>query len=242
MSFITTRGIVFRYLKYAETSVIADFYTEARGLRSFVIAGVRSRRATIKASLLQVMSLIEVVAYDRSDVTLHRLKEIRLAHTYKSLPFSVPKGAVGLFMAELCRKTIREEEPNPELFDFLWQSFVFLDATAAPFANIHLWFLASLTGYLGFLPHGEWSEKTPFFDLKTGCFAAEAPLHLSYTTPEISSLLHQLLHTELENCHTIKMGRAERKLLLEKMLVFYSEHIDNFSTLQSHLILQEVLE
>ena len=242
MQFIETLGIVFRNIKYSETSVIVDIYTEQCGLRSFIVSGVRSPRATIKASLLQVMSLVELIAPNRTDTTLHRLKELRMAHTYQSLPFNVAKGAVGIFMAELARKTIKEEEPNPELFEFVWRSFAYLDSTSAPFGNVHLWFMASLSGFLGFMPHGDWSEKTPFLDLKTGIFVADAPTHTLYMNEESSELLQLLLHTELEQSATIKMNRAQRHVLLEKMLTFYSLHIENLQPLQSHKILQEIME
>ena len=73
---IKTRGIVFRSLKYGETSLIVDIFTEERGLRSYLINGVRSKRGKVKASLLQIMSLVEIVAYDKHERGLNRVKEI----------------------------------------------------------------------------------------------------------------------------------------------------------------------
>ena len=50
---IATRGIVFRTIKYSESSIIADIYTEARGLQSYYINGIRSEKAKLKAGLLR---------------------------------------------------------------------------------------------------------------------------------------------------------------------------------------------
>ena len=107
--------------------MITDIYTEERGMRSYIISGVRSRKAKVKASLLQVMSLVDMVAYDRHEQGLNRVRQLQAAHVYRSVPFDVKKGAVGLFMAEMARKTIREPEENKRLFDFLYRAFRFLD-------------------------------------------------------------------------------------------------------------------
>ena len=117
---IKTRGIIFRAVKYSETSIIADIYTEEKGLRSYIISGVRSKKAKVKASVLQVMTLVDMVAYHRDNKELNRIKEIKAAYVYRSIPFDIVKGAVGLFMIELARKTIKEAEENPGLFNFLF--------------------------------------------------------------------------------------------------------------------------
>ena len=115
---IKTRGIIFRAKKYSVTSLIVDIYTEEKGLRSYIISGVRKKRSAVSASLLQMMSLVDMVAYHRDDKDLTRIKEIKAAHVFQSLPFDVRKSAVGQFMIEIVRKTLRETEENPTLFEF----------------------------------------------------------------------------------------------------------------------------
>ncbi|MEL6276480.1 MAG: recombination protein O N-terminal domain-containing protein, partial [Bacteroidota bacterium] len=53
---ITTRAIIFRATKYQESSLILDAYTELKGLRKYIISGVRKAKARTPASLLQVMN------------------------------------------------------------------------------------------------------------------------------------------------------------------------------------------
>ncbi|RME94235.1 MAG: DNA repair protein RecO, partial [Bacteroidetes bacterium] len=149
---LKTRAIVFRTYKYGETSLIVELYTEQKGLRKYIIGGVRSAKARTSAGLLQLMSLIEVVAYEREDKDLNRLKEVRPAYLFQSIPFDVRKGAIGLFMVEIARKAIREREPNAALFHFLFQSFRYLDQTTQGNSNLHLSFLLELSRYLGIAP------------------------------------------------------------------------------------------
>ena len=54
-----TRGIVLHYIKYAETSVIVTIYTESFGRQSYIINGVRSKKAKIKANILQPLFLLQ---------------------------------------------------------------------------------------------------------------------------------------------------------------------------------------
>ncbi len=238
---IKTRGIVLKTKKYSETSIIADIYTEEKGLRSYIISGVRSKKARVSAGLLQITSLVDIVAYHREGKDLTRLKEIRPHHVYRSIPFNMFKGAVGMFMVELAHKTIRGEEAQQGLFDFLLSNFVFLDETPHPIANLHLHFLINLTEHLGFLPSDAFSEDSPVFDLREGRFLRSAPTHPYWLAPEIGGKFSQLLQLPKEQCHTVLFSRQERKSLLQGILNYYRHHIENFPPIHSHEILEEVL-
>lgn len=240
---IKTKGIVFRVIKYGETSVIADIYTEARGLRKYIVNGVRSAKAGVKASLLQVMSLVEMVVYEREDKSLHHIREIRAAHVYSALPFELRRSAVGLFMVEVAQKTIREPEENKLLFNFLFETFCYLDETDKPINNIHLYFLLGLSTFLGFLPGGQFSAEKPFFDLKEGIFVPDAPTaHLFYLDEKSGELLHALLHADLASCHLIAVTREQRRLLVHRLLEYYALHIEHFPVIHTHKVYQDVLD
>lgn len=238
---VKTRGIVFRAVKYAETSLITDIYTRELGLQTYIVNGVRSARSKTGAAQFQVMSLADVVAYHRDDRKMHRVKEIRAAYVYQRLPFDVRRSAVGLFMAEIARKTIREAEPNSPLFDFLFDSFCFLDSTPHSFANLHLHFLIGLSACLGFLPGGDFTPQTPVFDMQEGVFTQQTH-HLHCMDEEQSLLLYQLLCCEREQCHLIAMHHAQRRRLLQSLLSFYRLHIESLPDIHSHEILHEVFE
>lgn len=237
---IKTRGIVFRAMKYRDTSMIVDIYTEERGLRSYLLNGIRSPKAKIKASLLQVMTLVDMVAYDRKPKGLNRVKELRSAYVYQRVPFELPRSAVGLYMAELARKAIREPEQQPRLFGYLFSAFQLLDTTEHSVSNFPLCFTLGLSAYLGFLPHESWSEARPIFDMQEGVFVpatTDAPYKLTAT---MSRQLSNLLKLRLENCHTLSLDRQERKALLDGLLTFYRLQVENMPEMNAHLVLEEV--
>ena len=239
---IHTRGIVFRSLKYGETSVIADIFTEEKGLRSFIAGSVRKAKSSMSYGLFQPMTVVDLIGYFRDDLDhLNRLKEMRAAEVYSAIPFDIRRGAVALFMAEICRKSIHAGDENPELFEFLLDNLRWLDTTTQPLANLHLHFLLHLSGYLGFQPQNELDGEV-FFDLKEGVFSAVPPHQTLYLEPQQAMPLLDLLHTPLEQCHEIALTRPERKALLQGLLQFYQLHVPGFEEVHTPDVLELVLE
>ncbi len=234
---IKTRGIILRTIRYSETSLIADIYTEEKGLRTYIISGVRSKNAKTGMGILQLMSIVDLVAYDKENSAIHRIKELKAAYVYEHLPFDVKKAAVGMFMTELAVKTIRETEVNKGLFAFLCESFLSLDEAREGIGNHHLRFMIDLASFLGFMPGQNYSADTPWFDLQEGVFVAQKPA-THFLDEAQSALFSRLLSRETP----VAMQRTQRQALLNKMIEYYQLHIENFKELNSWHILQEVLE
>ena len=126
----TTYGIVLKTIKYAETSVITKVYTEAFGVQSYIVNGVRSTKSkNNKAGLLQPLTLLDMVVYYKEGRDLHRISEMKNAFIFTAIPFEVVKRSIGIFMVEIMSKSIREEESNPDQFEFLWNAVQLLDQT-----------------------------------------------------------------------------------------------------------------
>ena len=95
--------------------------------------------------------------------------------------------------------------------------------------------------YMGFYPGGEYSTNTPFFDLPEGIFSEKASIHKHYIDEGGSRILSALLAMgSYEDLYQIQSGTEKRKDLLEKLLIYYKLHIQNFPDLKSHKILEEV--
>ncbi len=236
---IKTQGIIFRRVKYSESSYICDIYTEEKGLQTYIISGVRKRNATVPASLIQVMNLVDLVAYFREDKEMHRIKEIRPAYVYESIPFDVVKGAVGMFMIELAGKTVRESEGNPTLFQFLLESFQILDMEEEV-AHLPLLFSLQLSRFLGFMPGGDWSEEMPYFDLKEGVFVDVLPSHPYNLQAEEAQVFYKILDIPVLLAKDLDLPVALRRRLLEKVLDYYKFHVEHFMELNAYEVMKEV--
>ena len=92
-----TKGIVLHTLKYNDTSIIVDMYTELSGRASFLVAVPRSRKAAVKSVLFQPLSFIEFEADYRPNTTLYRVKEAKSFYPFSSIPYDPYKSAMALF-------------------------------------------------------------------------------------------------------------------------------------------------
>ncbi|MEL6988943.1 MAG: DNA repair protein RecO [Bacteroidota bacterium] len=236
-----SRGIVFRSMKYSETSVICDIYTEENGLNSFIVSGVRKKKSKIAPGLLQIMSLVDIVAYFGEKKKLYRIKEIKSAKVYQEIPFNIFKSAVGQFITEISRSCVKESEKNKVLFEFLFESFVYLDQTKHSLKLFHHSFMLQLSRFVGIEPNYNYSPNTPFFNIKEGQFE-EKKDSLDSLDLENSIFMHTLMKTPIESSHLLDIPKSNRQILLNHLIQFYQYHIENFNTIQSHKILHEVLE
>jgi DNA repair protein RecO (recombination protein O) len=238
---IKTKGIVFRTVKYGETSVICDIYTEERGLQSYIINSVRSKKPKFHSALLQVTCLVDLVAYAKEGKTLQHIKELRAAQVYQNLPFNIVKSSVGLFMAELAQKTVKESEQNLPLFSFLYHTFVYLDITPHSIINLHLWFSVQLTTFLGIMPDEQEDVTEQFFDLRNGKYVNAPPPHGSFMGIEQSHFLALFLNSSLEESYAITLTTQQRREFIKNIIQYYQFHVDNFQELKTFSVLQEVL-
>ncbi len=235
-----TKGIVLHTIKYSETSVIAKIYTEKFGLLTFIVKGVRSAKAKSKASLMQPLTLLQMEVNYREHRNMQFAKEFSREYNYHSLPFDTLKSTMAVFLLEVITKTVREPEPNEDLFEFLYSVLLQLDTAEKLHADFHLLFMLHLSQYLGFAPHRNFSEAEPYFEMQEGVFVSKS-LHPTYTLSSAESkLLHNLMEAHLFGRDTVLPLRADRKQMLASLIKFYQLHIENFN-LRSPEILEEIL-
>ena len=129
MSLRNTRGIIFRSVKYSESSLILDIYTLDFGLKSYIISGVRKSKTKNSASLLQLLNIIEFTFYPSEADKLCRIKEYHVYHKYANITYEVIRTSVGIFMLELSRNSIKEREENNKLYHFIESNLIQLDTT-----------------------------------------------------------------------------------------------------------------
>lgn len=232
-------AIVCRRIKYSESSIIIDLYTRERGMRSFIVNGVRSRKSRIKAGLFQLMTQLDIVAYDRDDGKLARLKEVKLHRHYRTIPFDVIRSSVGTFMLEICRNSIREDEAYQELYDYISRSYMFLDTSQHNVANVHIVFMWEMSRMLGFMPDVDYSEGA-YFDLQEGRFV-QHPVSEYYLEPETATYIRDVIVTEVQDAHHLNMSKQMRNDILQASIDYYRLHLPQFSTLKSLPVLQAIM-
>lgn len=235
-----TRGIVFHVTDYSESSVVAKIYTELFGLQSYLINSVRKKNPKVKPTVLQPLSLIDLVVYHKERSGLQRLAEVRSNPVLKSIPFDIRKSSMILFMNEVLFKSVKEEEANRSLFDFIFSSVELLEMQDESYSDFHLIFLIQLTKYLGFYPQENFSASTPVFNLQEGFFQPGEPAHPFFISHPLSEYFYLLLKSSLNFSDDLKIPLQYKRQLIEKTLVYFQLHVSGFGTINSHKVLEEV--
>jgi DNA repair protein RecO (recombination protein O) len=239
---IACKGIVLHHIKYNETSVIAKIYTDLFGLQSYIIKGIRASKSKNKLSLLEHLSLIEIVAYHKNMSSgLKTVKEIKSIYRFQSIPFDIYKSSIALFINEILYKSLKEDDKNDVLFDFLFQSIQFLDVCHNKYINFHLLFMLQYAKLLGFYPRNNFDKQHPFFNLNEGVFQSNIPMDAEFIALPYSEVLNRLQSSSFENMYDLEINSYERRFILEKLILFYRLHLDGFAIINSHKILQEIL-
>lgn len=234
-----TRAIVFKVTKYSESSVIIKAYTDMFGVQSYIINGVRSAKGKSKSALYQHGNLLDMVVYHKEQANLLRISECGFAHIYEDLPFNIVKSSLLIFYLEILNKIVGEHETNEALFDFLFEIFIELDQTSKPLANHHIWFLLALTKYLGCYPT---SSNETYFDLKEGMFVEHFPAHQQFLNEHLSNAFRAIIEPELKNYDQITLKAADRKIILQQLLIYFRLHIQDFGELRSYEILETLFK
>jgi DNA repair protein RecO (recombination protein O) len=235
-----TRGIVLKTTDYSESSVIVQILTEKFGLQSYLINGVKKPKAKIRQNMLQPLHLLDMVVYYKPGGNIQRVAELRQAHILQNIPYDTVKSALALFLNEVLYKSIRHQDPDQTLFEYVFHSIELLDEITEGTENFHLFFLMRLTQFLGFYPDSL-NSNAPFFDLKNGVYCNTKPTHLFVLEQPYKKYWSDLINSTFDQTDQIKIPGNDRRALLEYLLDYYRLHLDNFGEVKSHRILEEVL-
>lgn len=236
---IRTKGVVLKMTDYAENSVVVQIFTEELGLQSYLVNGAKKPKAKIHRNMLQPLHVLDMVVYHKNNGALQRIKEAQQTPVLQHIPLDIVKSSVCLFLNEVLYKVLKHQQPDPQLFHFIYQSILWLDQTEAPIANFHLCFLMKLSRFLGFLPTVT-PDKKPFFDLMEGVFTNNLPAHRYVLQEPHTSIMHAMLSTSYENSHQCYMQREDRVYMLEQVVNFYRLHTSHFGQIHSLEILGEL--
>lgn len=236
-----TKGIILHSLKYSETSLIVKAYTEHEGLKSYIIRGAYSKRSVNKASLFKPLARISLVAYNNNKTQLHNLKEIEVTNSFSDVYTNFFKSSIVLFINEVLYHSIKEEEKNPELFNFIENSIFELETCDDDFFNHHLVFMSLLMRHLGFNPQNNYNSDNKFFNLKEGLFEQKEKPDGIYIQAPLSKTISDLIASDYTNIKISGIGSSTRRELLLCLIKYYQLHIPSFGELKSHKVLESVL-
>ena len=219
-----TTGIVLRALKYGETKLIVDFLTERYGRMAAAVkigSGVRGRS---RRMLFQPLTVLSLDVDYRPGRDVQTLGEVSLAMTWRTLGMDPVKMTVGMFLSEVLYHATRHAESDTGT------------------ANFHIAFLLHLTRQLGFLPSPHDYVPGAVFDLRSGEFMPDSPMHPDFLSASDSHVMHSMLRMTYANMHLFSMSRAERRRVIDIMIKYYRLHLPSFPELKSLAVLHQIFD
>lgn len=231
---VKTKAIVISSLKYQEKSLIVKCFTQSDGLKSYFVPNAfAAKKSNQKIAYFQAFSILEIEANHKNKGTLEHFKEIKLAHSYQTIPTDMVKSSMILFLSEMLHHSIKEEEKNDNLFTYLETALLWLDNHDEN-ANFHLIFLLQMTKFFGFFPS---IPDGDYFEMIDGVFSQyQGTSCLNFNDTQ---LLKKLLELKFDSSKKIFVS-SERQLLLKIIIDYYSIHLEGFKKPKSLDVLKEV--
>ena len=228
-------GIFLRKIKYGESGFVLSLLTKENGIQSFILQGVKGKKKSINATL-HPLAILNLEFVTPRKGKLNRLKEVQFSEPLYAIRSDFSKNAIAYFLSEVVWKSLPENEFHPHLYSYVKAAIHFLDSHDH-LPNFHLIFLIRFTRFLGFYPNGQF-RKSEFFDLREGLFTSLRPIHIQYLEADYAKKFQLLLDAELES--SFDFDRETKSELLNKIVEYYHIHLDNFGSLKTLKVLQEV--
>lgn len=233
---VKTQAIVLNAVRYQEKSLIVKCYTQQFGLKTYFIRNAFSaKNKKVNSAYFQPLHQLQIDAVHNNKGSLAYINDLKLTYAYKTIPLVFYKNVVTIFLAEILNHTLKEEQPNEELFLFLTTTLKWFDEHDFS-ADFHLWFLLHYTKFLGFYPDD--SEKDLlYFNPSEGSFT-------THFTPNCFSeedtvVFRKLFELSLKE-QNIKLTNKERKQALKQLLYYYEMHITGFKPVKSVDVLADL--
>ena len=238
MAIVSTKAIVLSSLKYSDSSLIVKCYTQEEGVKTYLIKGVlKARKGGIKVAYFQPLTQLKIHANHSRRGALNSIKEVQISYPYTSVYKDIIKQSVVMFLSEMLSYSIKEEERNNSLYEYLETGLIWLDVHDK-IANFHLLFLLNLTRFLGFYP--DLPEEEAFgFDLLEGSYTG-----VSSGKNVISGnnfyQFKKLLGINFDGIEEVSFSKQERQLVLKIIIRYYELHLEGFKNPKSLKILETV--
>lgn len=150
MNQLTTEGIILSRTDFGEADRIITMLTADKGKLRLVARGVRRMKSKL-AGGIELFS-VSHITYIKGRGDLDTLISTRLQRHYEHIVKDINRTMLGYDLIKLLNKAT-EDEPEPEYFGLLQQSFEALDDPQIDLALVRLWFAMQLIRLGGHSPN-----------------------------------------------------------------------------------------
>ena len=236
---VKTEAIVITKIKYTDNSFIVALLTRELGKISTIVRLSNKSKSNLKPALFFHLNIINTEINFKNTIEVQNLKYCESNYILADLCSDINKIAISQFIAEILFKTIREQSPNQNLFEFLKNYILQLNDANYNVSNFHLYFLRDFADLEGFKIYNNFSKEVPYFNFREGMFFPVFHSDEESLDYQSSELLHSFLKSNLTE-NPIKINYQYRKELINIFLKYYQNHFAGFKELKTLKVLEDL--
>ena len=235
-----TEAIVLHCCKYGDNKIFVNTFTRSNGRMTFAAVIPSSKNKASALPYCQPLFINEIEYSGSNRAEMRRASRIAPSVTFSTIPFSMAKTSVAMFLAEMLSRVLSLSEENEKIYDFIATSLKILDQPEFSGLNFHIKFLVQLAKYLGFYPGNRYSDSKPSFDIAKSMFVEDSAASIHQIRPPYGQIFSRIIDTDFLGCEEMELSGAGRSYLLEKIIEYYAYRFDNMANIRSLEVLKSV--
>jgi DNA repair protein RecO (recombination protein O) len=204
-----TEAIVLNKIKYSDNSVIVNFLSRDFGRFAAIIRIPKTSKSGLSHAMFFPLTIVETEVKLKDTRTIQSVLHCSRVENTDDILCDINKLTIAQFIAEVALKTIREEEANPIVYNFLRETILNLSSSSQNLNGIHIKFLIDFASFSGFGMHNNYCKGTPFFNLPEGMFL---PVYTS-SAESLDEKESMILAAVLSSDSGIEISKANTRLL-----------------------------
>lgn len=233
-------AIVLNVRKYNDRNNIVTLYTRERGRLSFISPSGSGKASNARRARLQPLAVIETEFHFKSTAELQRLGHVACSEIWTDIYFHPSKRAISLFLSEFLYRLLNATMPDPQLFDFLVNSFRLLDNMESGVNDFYIPFLTGMLAFSGIQPDTSGYRDDYVFDFAGGEFVPEFEAKGPVIAGEEAKAIPVIAKVNFSNIKRLRLTGAGRRQILYGILNYFSYHFPGLSSLKSPEVLREL--
>lgn len=232
--------ITLRSIKYNDSRAIVHCLSRQAGRISVIVNDGNSPAARRRRALMLPGSSFSCIADIRENRSLQSLRDI-LPTRIMMLDNPVASSII-LFVCDFLATILRDSQPDAALYDFVDATISHITTSSRSIANAPISFLISLSTFMGIAPDTSSYRKGYCFDFSAGIFRQSPPLHSQWIDAAQSEALITLSRITLRNMHLFRLTRADRHIILDLLIQYYTTHFGSLRSLTSLPIVRSLFD
>ncbi len=240
---IESPAIIIKQTDFRESSKIITFFSRQYGKTAILAKGVKRGKSKY-GGILGFGAILNVMFYYKENRSVQTFKQAEVKISTIKLQADFEKLSIAMALLELIDGATHENEPNPELYDFLESFLGWLNNAEVNAANIFPYLqlrIAEINGF-GLQLMDDAVEADLYMNVTSGNLATQPDSGLSFKLKPIQSLyVRTAMEGKSARLLNMKIEKKELKSLVNHLDVYLKHHIEGLRDRKSDAIFEQLL-